>query len=108
MKTELGSLDPKPTTTIDEMSRHFFRLEIQLAGLPYDDQQVRWNISQRGENGCILTLIATINGQDTEGAQYYVDLEKEMIYPDNSHAVSTLQSLSTVNPSSGFKLASSQ
>lgn len=45
-----------------------------------------WDIDERGETGCVVTLSADVNGKSTDAFVWYIDLGTETIHPDNSIA----------------------
>ena len=67
--------------TIKDWSETFF-----VAFQNAKESTFSWDIQPRSDYGCVVTLSGDVNGINTEGYVWFVDLEENRVYPDDSNA----------------------
>ena len=59
-------------------------------GVSYLDNKIvnsiKWKISGRGDNGCIVEVVSEINGKSVSSPVFYVDLDSQTISPEDEWA----------------------
>jgi hypothetical protein len=76
--------NPDTNETIQRVGEYDFRLTLKFAAQD-ENTPIAWEFTERNA-GCVLTAVAEVNGQLVGGLSFYVDVEKNRVFPDNDSA----------------------